>query len=83
MKCTIDGVAVDITSNQLGGLATSCFLTEVDQRIGHDHLFLDTLLLVKAWAHYDAKIVGAAQYTHRTPSAHIIMPLSSGLVSRK
>ena len=59
VKCVIDKLQVDITIDQYGGLTTVRFLECVNERIGNDGLFFRTLLLVKAWACYESRILGA------------------------
>lgn len=48
-----------MSSNQAGGLSTLCFLQEVDQLIGQDHLFKRSIILMKAWCYYESRILGS------------------------
>lgn len=59
VKCLVENIVVDISFNQLGGLCTLCFLEEVDQLIGKDHLFKRSIILIKAWCYYESRILGA------------------------
>lgn len=59
VKCTVKNIAVDISFNQLAGLCTLCFLEQVDQLIGRDHLFKRSIILIKAWCYYEGRILGA------------------------
>ena len=59
MKCICDGVVVDISANQFGGLATLGFLEEVDAFIARGGIFKRSVLLIKAWAFYEARLLGA------------------------
>ncbi|KAJ7549668.1 hypothetical protein O6H91_07G061700 [Diphasiastrum complanatum] len=59
IKCLVESIVVDISFNQLGGLCTLCFLEEVDQLIGQNHLFKRSIILVKAWCYYESRILGA------------------------
>eukprot|EP01018_Ginkgo_biloba_P015244 Gb_32202 [translate_table: standard] len=59
VKCLVENIVVDISFNQLGGLCTLCFLEEVDQLVGKDHLFKRSIILVKAWCYYESRILGA------------------------
>ncbi|KAL3753427.1 hypothetical protein ACJRO7_000772 [Eucalyptus globulus] len=59
VKCIIQNIVVDISFNQLGGLCTLCFLEQVDDLIGKDHLFKRSIILVKAWCYYESRILGA------------------------
>ncbi|KAK4582217.1 hypothetical protein RGQ29_025400 [Quercus rubra] len=59
VKCLVQNIVVDISFNQLGGLCTLCFLEKVDRRIGKDHLFKRSIILIKAWCYYESRILGA------------------------
>ncbi|XP_020101422.1 uncharacterized protein LOC109719259 isoform X2 [Ananas comosus] len=59
VKCLVQNIVVDISFNQIGGLCTLCFLEEVDQLIGKDHLFKRSIMLIKAWCYYESRILGA------------------------
>ncbi|CAN0889753.1 hypothetical protein LINGRAHAP2_LOCUS16160 [Linum grandiflorum] len=59
VKCLVENIVVDISFNQLGGLCTLCFLEEVDHKIGNDHLFKRSIILIKAWCYYESRILGA------------------------
>ncbi|PON79022.1 PAP/25A-associated [Parasponia andersonii] len=59
VKCTVKNIAVDISFNQVAGLCTLCFMEQVDQLIGKDHLFKCSVILTKAWCYYESRILGA------------------------
>jgi len=59
LKCVVDGIVVDVSANQFGGLATLAFLNEVNAKIGKKDLFKRSVILVKAWAFYESRILGA------------------------
>ncbi|XP_068338582.1 uncharacterized protein [Pyrus communis] len=59
VKCIIQNIVVDISSNQLGGFSTLHFLEQVDNYIGKNHLFKRSIILVKAWCYYESRILGA------------------------
>ncbi|KAG5233075.1 NTP transf domain-containing protein [Salix suchowensis] len=59
VKCSVKNIAVDISFNQMGGPSTLCFLEQVDQLIGRDHLFKRSVILIKAWCFYESRILGA------------------------
>jgi hypothetical protein len=59
VKCYVNGVPIDLSSNQVGGLCTLCFLEEVDRRIGHGHLFKRSVILLKSWCYYESRILGS------------------------
>ncbi|XP_057979382.1 uncharacterized protein LOC131165515 isoform X2 [Malania oleifera] len=59
VKCTVQNIAVDISFNQMAGLCALCFLEQVDQLIGKNHLFKRSIILIKAWCYYESRILGA------------------------
>ncbi|XP_068314609.1 uncharacterized protein [Pyrus communis] len=59
VKCFVNNMAIDISFNQTAGLSTLCFLEQVDQLIGKDHLYKQSIILTKAWCYYESRILGA------------------------
>ncbi|KAL0725547.1 hypothetical protein Bca4012_040146 [Brassica carinata] len=59
IKCNIRNISVDISFNQMAGLSALCFLEQVDQVFGRDHLFKRSIILIKAWCYYESRILGA------------------------
>jgi hypothetical protein len=63
MKCICDGVVVDVSANQFGGLATLGFLEEVDffisEKMNSPGLFKRSIVLIKAWGFYEGRLLGA------------------------
>jgi predicted nucleotidyltransferase len=59
LKCVVDGIVVDVSVNQFGGLSTLAFLEEVNSKIGKNDLFKRSVILVKAWAYYESRVLGA------------------------
>ncbi|XVF41223.1 hypothetical protein PTKIN_Ptkin01aG0263300 [Pterospermum kingtungense] len=59
VKCTVNNIPVDISFNQIAGLSALCFLEQVDQLFGKDHLFKRSVILIKAWCYYESRILGA------------------------
>ncbi|XP_043706736.1 uncharacterized protein LOC122656321 isoform X2 [Telopea speciosissima] len=59
VKCLVQNIVVDISFNQIGGLCTLCFLEQIDDLIGKDHLFKRSIILIKAWCYYESRILGA------------------------
>lgn len=45
--CLVNNISVDITVNQIGSLLTLTFLEEADRLVGMNHLFKNSLLLIK------------------------------------
>jgi hypothetical protein len=58
-KNQVSGISVDISVNQIGGLATLAFLEEVDRLIGRDHIFKRSIVFVKSWCYYEGRMLGA------------------------
>lgn len=48
MKCVVSDVVVDVSLDTIGGLCTVAFLEAADRRIGRQHLFKRSILLVRA-----------------------------------
>ncbi|XP_024012974.1 uncharacterized protein LOC18020024 isoform X2 [Eutrema salsugineum] len=59
LKCNIRNIHVDISCNQTAGLCALCFLEQVDQLFGRDHLFKRSIILIKSWCYYESRILGA------------------------
>ncbi|KAL6657364.1 hypothetical protein ACP70R_005144 [Stipagrostis hirtigluma subsp. patula] len=59
IKCVIGNIIVDVSFNQIGGVSTFCFLELVDRRIGKNHLFKRSIMLIKAWCYHESRILGA------------------------
>ncbi|KAJ4830553.1 hypothetical protein Tsubulata_017540 [Turnera subulata] len=59
VKCTVNDISVDISFNKMEGLCALCFLEQVDQFIGKDHLLKRSIILIKAWCYYESRILGA------------------------
>ncbi|KAF8009877.1 hypothetical protein BT93_J0764 [Corymbia citriodora subsp. variegata] len=59
VKFCMESIAVDVTFNQHAGLSSLCFLEQVDELMGKDHLFKRSVILIKAWCFYESRILGA------------------------
>ena len=57
-KCFVDGIEVDITLNVPSGVCTLGFLERIDVVIARKHLFKRSVLLIKAWCYYEARVLG-------------------------
>ena len=49
IRCTTDGVNLDMTANSIEEVYQSVFLEECDLLLGKEHLLKRTILLLKAW----------------------------------
>lgn len=77
VKCNVSDIAVDISFNQTAGLSALCFLEQVDQFIGKDHLFKRSVTLIKAWCYYESRLLGGyygliSTYALETMVLHVI-----------
>jgi hypothetical protein len=54
VKCAVNNIQVDISANQVGAVASVSFFDHVDQVLGRNHIFKQSLLLVKAWLQLEA-----------------------------
>ncbi|KAI3432443.1 hypothetical protein D9Q98_003995 [Chlorella vulgaris] len=59
VKCVVSDVVVDVSLDTIGGLCTVAFLEAADRRIGRQHLFKRSILLLKAWCYYESRLLGA------------------------
>ncbi|KAL0234046.1 hypothetical protein PCE1_001084 [Barthelona sp. PCE] len=59
VKCIVNNIFFDISSNQFAGLWALTFLEQVDRRLSRFHLFKRSIVLCKAWCHYQARILGS------------------------
>ncbi|PWA71467.1 polymerase, nucleotidyl transferase domain-containing protein [Artemisia annua] len=59
VKCIVDSIVVDISFNQIGALCKLCFLEQIDRVVGENHLFKESIILVKAWCYYESRTLGA------------------------
>ncbi|KAI7838796.1 hypothetical protein COHA_007411 [Chlorella ohadii] len=59
VKCVVADVVVDVSFDTVGGLCTVAFLEAADRRIGRQHLFKRSILLLKAWCYYESRLLGA------------------------
>ncbi|XP_019159819.1 PREDICTED: uncharacterized protein LOC109156416 isoform X2 [Ipomoea nil] len=59
VKCVVQDIVIDISFNQLGGLCSLCFLEQVDRLVGKNHLFKQSIMLIKCWCYYESRILGA------------------------
>ncbi|KAK1357105.1 hypothetical protein POM88_050361 [Heracleum sosnowskyi] len=84
MKCIVQNIVVDISFSQIVGLCSLCFLDVVDYIIGKDHLFKQSILVIKAWCYYESRILGAhhgliSTYALETLVLYIIQVFHSSL----
>lgn len=49
IKLYCDGIPIDISFNQIGGICTFNYLETVDGIVSKQHLFKKAILLIKAW----------------------------------
>ena len=61
LRIAIDNVHVDVVSETRMSLDAFDYFERLDARVGSDHLFKRSLLLVKAWCRYEKDAVGGAR----------------------
>ncbi|KAL4174785.1 hypothetical protein KRP22_006714 [Phytophthora ramorum] len=54
VKCTVDNIAVDFTANRVGALGAVRLLDAMAVRVGRQHLFKKSLILIKAWCMHES-----------------------------
>ena len=60
IRCTTDGVNVDMTANSIEELYQVAFLEECDLLLGKNHLLKRSILLLKAWWLYETRAFSGA-----------------------
>lgn len=78
IKLYCNGIQIDISFNQIGGICTFSYLEAVDQLVGKDHLFKKAILLIKAWCMYEGRILGSnigciSSYTLEVLMVHLLI----------
>lgn len=59
VKLYWDGIPIDISFNQIGGICTLNYLEQIDEIVGKDHLFKKAIYILKAWWMYEGRILGS------------------------
>eukprot|EP00475_Leptophrys_vorax_P009862 TRINITY_DN1654_c0_g2_i2.p1 TRINITY_DN1654_c0_g2~~TRINITY_DN1654_c0_g2_i2.p1 ORF type:complete len:966 (-),score=231.44 TRINITY_DN1654_c0_g2_i2:1623-4520(-) len=59
IKAQVEDLSLEISANQTHCLSAVALVEEVDRLVGRDHLFKRTIILTKAWAAYEARILGS------------------------
>jgi len=65
VKARINNINVDISNGQIGALYSQALIEKLDSYIGKNHLLKRSIILIKAWSHYesgryaDGSILGA------------------------
>ncbi|ETK79176.1 hypothetical protein L915_14944 [Phytophthora nicotianae] len=54
VKCTVDNIPVDFTANRVGALGAVRLLDAMAARVGRQHLFKKSLILIKAWCTHES-----------------------------
>ncbi|EEY68690.1 uncharacterized protein PITG_19006 [Phytophthora infestans T30-4] len=55
VKCTVDNIPVDFTANRVGALGAVRLLDAMAARVGRQHLFKKSLILIKAWCTHESR----------------------------
>lgn len=75
IRSIINGVSVDISTNQLSSILMEGLIEKVDNFVGENHLFKRSLLLVKAWIQYES-----VRFSNGSGSNQLASRLSTGAV---
>lgn len=54
-----NNICIDITYGQIGGIATLCYLQRMSENIASNYLFKKSVILLKSWCYYEARILGS------------------------
>nr|GEW28478.1 polymerase, nucleotidyl transferase domain-containing protein [Tanacetum cinerariifolium] len=73
IKCIVDGISIDMSFNQLGGVCSLGFLELADTLIKKDHIFKRSIILIKAWFFYDSRLLGASHGLISTYALEILI----------
>jgi hypothetical protein len=73
IKLNFQGLFVDISIRQLGGLCTLDFMTFIDTLISKDHLLKKSIILLKAWFTYEASFLGSYAACMATYALYVLI----------
>ena len=59
VKFKYQGIPLDVSINQYSGVASLWVLERIDRIFGRNHLFKKSMLLIKIWSFYEARILGS------------------------
>ncbi len=59
VKFKYQGIPLDVSINQYSGVAALWMLERFDRIFGREHLFKKSMLLIKIWSFYEARILGS------------------------
>ena len=59
IKVKYNGIPIDISFNQVGGICTLALMEGVSQKLGKEQLFKKSIIIIKAWAVYVGRILGS------------------------
>jgi len=69
----VGNVTVEICANQPNTLSSVALFEELDRLVGKDHLFKRTIILTKAWACYEAEVLGQSDSFLNSYCIHIMV----------
>lgn len=78
IRSIINGIRVDIATNQLPSILVETLIERVDEFVGQEHLFKRSLLLVKAWLSYQAAApasLGETSFVDKLSTSAIVVIL--------
>ncbi|CAN1297601.1 hypothetical protein LINPERPRIM_LOCUS23529 [Linum perenne] len=73
LKLLVNNISVDISFNQMEGLSALCFLEQIDQIVGKNHLLKRSIILIKSWCYYESRTLGAFHGLFSTYALEILI----------
>ena len=73
IKLRFRGVLVDISIDQIGGLATLILLREIDELIGRNGLLKRSVLMIKSWFLCEANLLGSFMGCMATYALYVLV----------
>lgn len=71
VNCLVLNIPVDVTANQMSGVAAQLLLEETDRYVGCGHLFKRSLVLIKAWCRHEGSRYGAGLAILSSRTGHL------------
>nr|XP_043638455.1 uncharacterized protein LOC122609475 [Erigeron canadensis] len=74
VKCNVNGIDIDLSSNQLMGMGATTFYEYANERFKKDHLFKRSVILLKAWCSYRKRpILGSSKGLLSTSALNVMI----------
>jgi len=73
IKLSYQDMAVDISVGQYSGLCTFEFMERCDELVGKNHLLKRSIILLKAWMLYEARLLGSHSAGMATYALYVLI----------